>query len=563
MEKQSNVKGFTILGAASMINKVLGVLYVPAVTLIIGNYGNGIYEQGYKLYQMAFVITNTGIPIALSKIISELLASHKYNVSYRTLRITAWLLTAAGALTSVLTAVLALPMAKLMHSPESFLTIVMLSPAMLFTSVSCIFRGYFQGRSNMIPTSISQVAEQAVNAVVTVAFAWLAYKYGVKIAVARGITGDAAIFTEAVKYAAAGAAIGTTAGALASMIYLFRIYARKKAEIIAELPYSSTDGSEYTTGSILRTIFVLGVPITLGSLSVYATQLIDVINIKTKLIAAGFSEVEATSMYGILSTQYTKVLFIPITLATALGTAILPSISAADAVNNRALLHRRITNAFRILFMIAVPAAVGLTVMAKPIVYILFPKSPDGWDLLVMGSWTLIVISLVSVQTSVLQGMGKTYVPTIHMVIGLVLKLAVNYTLISVRSINIRGAIIGNAVCYIFAAVMNYRSLKKLTGVRLNVRKLFIRPLSVSIIMGLFVYLIYNGFIIMTEWFIRSGFVLNVICGFAAIAVGCLIYYLLMIIAGGISASDIRSLPMGERILSYTAVIPYMDRYLT
>ena len=180
-----------------------------------------------------------------------------------------------------------------------------------------------------------------------------------------------------------------------------------------------------------------------------------------------------------------------------------------------------------------------------------------------MGSWTLIVISLVSVQTSVLQGMGKTYVPTIHMVIGLVLKLAVNYTLISVRSINIRGAIIGNAVCYIFAAVMNYRSLKKLTGVRLNVRKLFIRPLSVSIIMGLFVYLIYNGFIIMTEWFIRSGFVLNVICGFAAIAVGCLIYYLLMIIAGGISASDIRSLPMGERILSYTAVIPYMDRYLT
>ena len=563
MERQSNVKGFTILSAASLINKVLGVLYVPIVTLILGNYGNGIYEQGYKLYQMAFVITNTGIPIALSKIISEQLASEKYNVSYRTFRITTLLLLVAGTFTSILTAALAMPMAKLMHSPESSMTIMVLAPAMLFTSISCIFRGYFQGRSNMVPTSISQVVEQAVNAVVTIAFAWLAYQYGVKIAIANGITGDTEIFTEAVRYAAAGAAVGTTAGAFASMIYLYRTYSRKKPQITSELKYSTTDGSEYTTSGILKTIFFHAIPITLGSLAVYSTQLIDVINTKSRLIVAGFSEFEATSMYGILSTQYTKVLFIPVTFATALGTAILPSISAAAAVNDRALLNRRIQNAFRVIFMIAVPAAVGLTVMAKPIIYILFPKSPDGWDLLLMGSWTLILISLVSVQTSVLQGLGKTYVPTVHMVIGLLLKLVVNYTLISVRSINIRGAIIGNAVCYIFAAIMNYRSLKKFTGVRLNVRKLFNRPLSVSIIMGLLVYLIYHGFVFMTEWFIKSVFVLNAVCGFAAIVVGCVIYYLLMIVAGGITANDIRSLPMGERILAFMVNIPYMDRYLT
>ena len=286
------------------------------------------------------------------------------------------------------------------------------------------------------------------------------------------------------------------------------------------------------------------------------------LNTKSRLMTAGFSDVEATSMYGILATQYTKVLFVPVVFATALSTAVLPSISEAAAVNDRALLNRRISEAFRTIFMIAVPAAIGLTVMAKPVINILFYRSPDGWDLLMAGSWTIIIISLVSVQTSVLQGLGKTYVPTVHMVIGLALKLIVNYTLIAVRSINIKGAIIGNAVCYIFAAVMNYRALKKLTGIRLNIRKTFNRPLSVSIIMGIFVYLIYHGFVFMLEWLIKSAFILNAVCCFAAVAAGCLIYYMLMIVAGGITANDIRNLPMGGKILAVTAKFPYIDRFL-
>ncbi len=561
MDKQSSTKGFTVLSAASIINKMLGVLYVPIVTLILGNYGNGIYEQGFKLYQLVFVITNTGIPIALSKIISEQLASSKYDLSYKTLKVSSVLLISAGLFTSVLTAVLAGPMSNMMHSPESYWTIFALSPAMIFTSISCIFRGYFQGRSNMVPTSISQIIEQAVNSALTVIFAWLMYQYGAKIAAGQGFTGDM-IFTEAVKYAAAGATVGTSVGALASAAYLYRTFIKKKAGIIKELRQSITDDPEYSVSFILKRIIKLAVPITLGAVTVYATQLIDVINTKSRLLVAGFNEFEATSMYGILAMQYTRVLFIPVAFATALATAILPSISAADAVNDRVLLYRRISKAFKTILMIAVPAAVGLTAMAKPIVNMLFPRSPDGWDLLMMGSWTLVLISLVSIQTSVLQGIGKTYIPTIHMVIGLVLKLIVNYTLIAVRPINIKGAIIGNAVCYIFAAVMNYRAIKKYAGVRLNVKKLFNRPLSVSIIMGLLVFLIYHGFIFMTEWFIKSAFLLNVLCGGAAIIVGGLIYYLLMIVAGGITADDIKSLPMGHRILNYTSGIPYVNKYL-
>ncbi len=562
MDKQSSSKGFTILSAASVINKLLGLLYVPIVTLILSNYGNGIHEQGFKIYQLVFVITNTGMPIALSKIISEQLASEKYDLSYRTLRISSVMLVVAGAATSILTAVLAMPLANMMHSPECYLTILALSPTMLFTSISCIFKGYFQGRSNMVPTSISQIIEQAVNSALTIVFAWVLYKYGVNIAVAKGITGETEIFREAVVYAAAGATVGTSVGALVSALYLYSTYRKKRKDILREVKLSQNTGQEVSNRSLIKKILSYAVPITLSSVAIYATQLIDVVNIKSRLLVAGFSDVEATSMYGILSTQYNKVLFIPVAFATALQTAILPSISAAHALNDKDLLRRRIYRSFKTILMIAVPAAVGLTVMAKPIINMLFPRSPDGWDLLIMGSWTLVLISLVSIQTSILQGIGKVYVPTVHMVIGLVLKLIVNYIFISIRPINIKGAIIGNAVCYIFAAVMNYRAIKKHTGVRLSVKRLFNRPLSVSVIMGLIVFLVYHGLTIMTGWFIKSFFIQNLICGSLAIAAGGLVYYLLMIVAKGLTADDIRSFPMGGRILSYTARVPIAGRYL-
>ncbi len=562
MDKQSSSKGFTILSAASIITKLLGVLYVPIYTLILGNYGNGIYEQGYKIYQLVFVITNTGMPIALSKIISEQLASEKYSLSYRTLRISTVMLTVAGMVTSVLMALLAMPLANMMHSPEAYLTILALSPAMIFTAVGCIYRGYFQGRSNMVPTSISQIIEQAVNCAMTIIFAWLMYKYGVSIAAVKGITDEVEIFKVAAVYAAAGATVGTSAGALASTLYLLRTYRKNRNEIISEAKLVKSAGQGPSNKSIIRKILNYAVPVTLGSVAIYATQLIDVMNIKTRLIVAGFTDFEATSMYGILSTQYNKVLFIPVAFATALQTAILPSISAAHALNDRALLHRRIYRSFKTILMIVVPAAVGITVMAKPIINILFPRSPDGWDLLLIGSWTLVLISLVSIQTSILQGIGKVYVPTIHMIIGLLLKLVVNYTLIAVKPINIKGAIIGNAVCYIFAAFMNYRAIKRHTGVRLSVKRLFNRPLSVSLIMGLIVYLVYHGLTLMTGWLIKSFFIQNLICSCIAVVAGVLIYYLLMIVAKGLTADDIRSFPMGNRILSFTARVPVAGRHL-
>ncbi|NLV36081.1 MAG: polysaccharide biosynthesis protein [Clostridiaceae bacterium] len=563
MKHQSETKGFTILSIASVINKLLGLLYVPFLTLILGNVGNGIYDAGYKIYQLVFMITNAGIPVAISKLISEQAAVSRYDLSHKTLKVSGGLLAAIGALLSIIIAVFARQFSVMIGFPESYMTILALSPTLLFTSISCAFRGYFQGRSNMVPTSISQVIEQGVNTVFTVLFAWIMYRYGTNYAVSHGITGEAEIRLEAVKFAAAGGTVGTSLGALTSALYLCRVYIKNKAEIVAEVIESSRSGQFIdSTKMILKKIFRYAVPITLGAVAIYTASLIDLRFTKSQLIAGGFSEIDATGLYGILSTQYLKVLFIPITFATALATTILPSVSAASARNDGGLLHKRIYKSIKLILMIAVPSAVGLTVLAKPIIYSIFPQSPDGWDLLMVGSWTLILISLVSIQTAILQGMGKTYVPTIHMAIGLVLKVFVNYNLIVIPSVNIKGAIAGSAVCYGFAAFMNYRSIKKLTGVRLSVKRLFNRPLTVSVVMGVLVFLIYHGLTLMTDWLIKSPFLQNIICTAISIGAGALIYYLLMIVARGITEDEIRSFPKGDLILEITRKIPYMERFI-
>ncbi len=563
MDRQSNAKGFTILSAASIINKLLGVLYVPILTLILGNVGNGIYNAGYTIYQLVFMITNAGIPVAISKLISEQVAAGKYDVSYRTLKISGILLVSIGAVTSILTGVFAKPLSQLIGWPESFMTILALSPTMLFTAISCTFRGYFQGRSNMVPTGISQIIEQALNTTLTILFAWLMYRYGYNYAIAQGITGEAEINLEAVKFAAAGGTVGTSLGALGSALYLYRRYIKSKADILKEIAQSIVDEEfVYSAKKILKKIFQYSIPITLGSVAIYTANLIDLSFTKTRLIKSGFTTTEASALYGIFSTQYLKVLFIPVTIATALATTILPSISAASAVGNIGLLRRRISKSIKTILMISIPAAAGMALMAQPIINILFPTAPDGADLLMMGSWTLILISMVSIQTAILQGIGKTYIPTIHLVTGLVVKLIVNYNLIAIRAINIKGALIGSAACYILAFYLNYRSIKKHTGVRLDVKKLFNRPLSVSIIMGILVKLIYEGFTFMTDWLIKSVFIQSVICGGLAILAGCFIYYLLMIVARGITADDIKSLPMGNKILAATKKISFVEKYL-
>jgi len=253
VEKQSISKGYTVLSLAGIINKVLAVLYVPFLTIFLGNDGNGIYNAGYTIYILVFVITNAGIPVAISKLVSEQIASSDYRLSYRTLKISGALLISMGLFSSIIMAVFAKPFANMIHMSGAYLTILALSPTMLFTTISCTFRGYFQGRSNMIPTSISQIIEQFVNSVLTVVFAWIMLYYGRNYAIAHGIKKAEDIRLIAIEFAAAGGTVGTSVGALVSATYLFRTYLKNKVSILKELKQTPViEEFKQTTGMVLK-----------------------------------------------------------------------------------------------------------------------------------------------------------------------------------------------------------------------------------------------------------------------------------------------------------------------
>jgi stage V sporulation protein B len=235
VEKQSTAKGFTILGAAGIINKVLAVLYVPILTLLIGDTGNGIYNAGYNIYLLVFVITNMGIPVAISKLVSEQVALGNYEDSHRTLKISAFMMVIIGLVMTVLTAVFADWLSHQVGRPEAYLTILALSPTMFFTAVSSTFRGYFQGRSNMTPTGMSQVIEQLINSVFTILFAWMMLQYGLHYAASHGIVDGEMVQLTSLKFAAAGATVGTSVGALGSALYLVIVYLRNKRSILWEI----------------------------------------------------------------------------------------------------------------------------------------------------------------------------------------------------------------------------------------------------------------------------------------------------------------------------------------
>ncbi|HEX3029102.1 MAG TPA: polysaccharide biosynthesis protein [Clostridia bacterium] len=562
VEKQSISKGFTALSIAGIINKVLAVLYVPFLTIFLGDMGNGIYNAGYTIYILVFVITNAGIPVAISKLVSEQQAVSDYRLSYRTLKISGTLLISMGLFSSIIMAVFAKQLAVAIKYPEAYLTILALSPTLLFTTISCTFRGYFQGRSNMMPTGVSQIIEQAVNSVLTVVFAWVMLGYGRNYAISHGIHDPVQINLRAIEFAAAGGTVGTSVGAMFSAFYLVRTYYKYKAGILNEMKSQAFKGMKHSSGMILKKIFKYAVPITLGAVAIYAANIIDLRFVKDRLVHSGFSIPDANAMYGIFSTQYLKVIFIPVTLSTALATTIIPAISSIAARKDREQLGKTINKCMQTILMLSIPSAVGITVLAEPIVHILFPTSPHGADLLVMGSWILVLISVVSIQTAILQGIGKTYVPTVHLVVGFILKIILNYNLISIKAINIKGALIGSAVCYSFACYTNYRSIKKYTGVRIKYKKVFNRPLSVSIIMGMVIYPLYKLLDIIAKLAIRSMFIRSALCGSAAIASGCLVYFSVMVVAGGITGEDIKRFPMGGKILRIVTRVPFYKKRL-
>lgn len=520
LNKQSTTKGFAILSAASFMVKLLSLLYVPFLRKILGEQGIGVYYSAYSIFVYIYILTNSGIPVAISKMVSELIAIGNYKDAVRTFKIARFLLLILGMIMSLLMLIFAVPLANRTESATARLAIMALSPTILITSVLSAYRGYFQGRGNMTPTAVSQVLEQIANTIFSLIFAAYFIKYGV----AEG---------------AAGGTIGTSVGALVAVIYMIYVYEKNKVFRVPK-GYNKLEIKRFTTKRLIKKLLSYSVPMTVCLGLQQSGLLIDLWLVKSRMLVSGISKVQVDVLWGVLS-QYTTLIGVPIAIISSLAITILPSISSLMAIKDNKAVRNKINYAFRLCFLVAVPSAVGLAVLAKPIVYFI-QYGPEVSRLLIYGSVVIILMAVVSIQTSILQGLGKIYLVTFYAVLGLLGKVITNYIFVAIPSFNILGAVMANGVSFVILLTLNHFTINKVLKVRIKPSSHAIKPAIASGVMAIVAKLMYNSFNFVCS-FIKEGYFANAIAILISIIIAILTYFFVLVLIGGITKEDLEVFP--------------------
>lgn len=546
MDKQSTSKSFAILGTASIVVKVLAIIYLPFQTAILGDYGNGIVAKGYNIFTFLYSLSNAGLPNAISKLVSEQAAKGNYKATQKILKCAYMVLLVLGIIVALFMALGAKLIARWIDQNDAYLMILALSPTLIFTSISCALRGYFQGRQNMVPVAISQVLEQVLNSILTVVFAGLLIGYGTK-------------------YGAAGTTIGTIVGALGAAAFLcfvfFNVIGKQRKR---EIAHTRPDVQEISTSEVYRQIMKYSLPAILNTVAVCAVGLIDTFNCTARLEAvryAGkvmYTEKAATALFGIYSYQYQRLFTLAIAFSTALVTSMIPAISNALAINDHRLVKHRISESYKAIYLITLPSIAGISFLAQPLITLVFVHHNSGADLVEFGTWTAILMTIQYVQSAVLLAAGKPAAPSINLIIGMVVKTMLNYVLIVIPAINIKGAIIGTGIGWAIAIVLNQIAINKRFSFKVYFLRMMIKPTFAAVIMGVVCLLFYNVFDKLLLLAVHSKILVNDVTVLIAVAFGAAVYFGVMIMIHGVTKNDIVRLPMGTKIYRVAAKVPLL-----
>lgn len=519
MKEQSTSRGFAILSAGTVLVKILSLLYVPIMRAILGDEGYGISGAAYQIYVFIFVITNSGIPVAISKLVSELNATGNYKDAIKGFKLSRFMLMILGIVMSGLLILMAYPLSIAVHYQTAYLSVLALAPAILFTSVASAYRGFFQGSKNMTPTAVSQVAEQTANTVFSIIFAAYLMRYGLELG-------------------CAGSSLGTGMGALISACFLVFYYEKnKKSGVLKRKNESGVQ--RFSNGEIIKKIIQYSLPITMCVGMTYAGNLVDLYNTKVRLMAGGFNDAQATILYGYL-VKYQQLLNVPIAIISSLAAAILPALSAAVAVRDKKQLHDKINYSLRICFLVAMPCAAGLGVLSSPVYNML--KFGKGSFIMTYGSVVLILLAVMQIQSTILQGVGKLYMATLFSVIGIAVKIVVNYFMIANPRINILGAVIGSLVGFGVPVLLNQRMINKTLKARVRLFVIAAKPAAAAVLMGVLVYLTHR-LLSMLAAAAGGNYIFNSLAVVISVIAGAYYYLFGLIMIKGISSRDMNIMP--------------------
>lgn len=533
--KDNFIMQASILAAAGMISRIIGLLYRSPLHGVIGDLGLGYYQSAYSYYTIILLISSYSIPSAISKVIAQKLGVKEYRNAHRIFKCALVYVLVVGAAASLF-----LFFGAGLFVEEAAIPVLRtFAPTIFIYGILGVLRGYFQAHKSMAQTSVSQIIEQIANALVSIGAAYLLIKSAMGT---LEVPADTQGQVSRAVYGAMGSAMGTGMGVLAALLFMLGIYALNRGLIQKRIRRDKHEEVE-SYGEIFKLITAVVTPFIIST-AVY--NLSSAVNTKIYTdfypTMKNLDMVEITSGWGVFSGQALTISNIPIAFASAMAAAMIPSIAQLIAAGDKESAREKIAMAVKTTMLISIPCAVGLFVLGKPITALLFPSSTEeslkmAGVILMTLSLSVVFYALSTLNSSILQGLGKVNTPIFNAGIALIVQTMVAVVLLFFTNMDMYSIAVANTVYSGMMCLLNQADVRKAVGYRQEIKRTFLMPFLAAVFMGVAAWAIYMG-LCLAE--VPMG-----VAVIPAIIVGAIVYFVMLIVLRGVNEQELRGIPKG------------------
>ncbi len=535
-ESNALVQG-SVLAVASIISRMIGLLYNIPLTNIIGDDGNNFYSVAFDIYSILLLISSYSLPLAVSKLVSARVSAGKRRNAYRVFKGAMMLAVLTGGSASLILYFGANYFTSVvLQTPMSIFALKILAPTILVVAVLGVIRGFFQGLGTMMPSAVSQIVEQVFNAGVSVAAAYILFGYGTRIGAVLGNEKD-----YAAAYGAAGGTLGTNIGALAGLLFVVFLFFAYKPLFKRQMRRDVSRQKE-SYRSIIKILLLTIAPVLLSTTVYNISGILDHSIFKHVANLQGYDEHLIGVSWAVFARKYKTLTNIPISIASAMAASCVPSLSAAFAQRDRDSIRKQINSSIRFIMVIAFPCAVGMGVLGSPIMKLLFHDSSAlAGNIMLAGAIAIVFYSLSTLSNGLLQGINRMKEPVKNAAIALVLHIVLLLVLMFGFHMSIFAVVYANAFFALMMCILNAMSIRKYTGYRQEVVKTFIIPLFAAGIMGGLVYVIYQG-VIKIIGSNLAGVIISIV-------IGAISYFVSLLAMKGLTEEELLKFPKGHLLV--------------
>lgn len=524
------IKQGTILAAASVISRIIGMLYRSPMAAVIGDKGNGLYSFAFEIYSIALILSSYSMPLAVSKLLSARFAKKEYKNADKIYKFAYIFAAVSGMVMALILFFGAGTIERLSGHEGLALPLKVLAPTVFVVALAGTTRGFFQSRNTMMPTAVSQLAEQIINAIVSIVTAVILVRF-------------AANEFDKARYGAAGGTIGTLFGALSSLMFLIFLFVIYKPRMRKHLSHDKV-GVTVSNEEVLKLIVATIVPVILSQTVYQSIGVVDGF-----MFGNLYKGSDSTALYGIYSSKYRLMVNVPNAISSALASSMIPSLVSLYTLKNFVEFRARLKTSVKFNMIIAFPCAFGISALSEMIMKLLFPTTDTviSGRMLMYGSIAVLFYALSTVTNAALQGMDRMRLPVRHAAISLLIHIPLMVILLKFTKLGAHALVIGNIIYPLIVCALNWVSVARYANYRQEVKTTFIIPLLASSVMWIETFCLSR----LMAKVLPVNYITNALITIICIVNACLVYFIMLFVLKGVTREELKEFPMGGRMAKF------------